>query len=121
MMHNQRQSDGIRYGLHTRSERHIGFKQIRTSDISGEIIVDAELLTVTVRNEGKVFDCRASELAGLKEMTGLVELEVRAADNTTRRLVVTAKDFYAVVPKEIVDNADSTRGRRSGYRPGSGS
>lgn len=95
----------------------MGFKQIRTSDISGEVLSDEDVVTVVVKNEGKVFDCKADEIKSLKPLNGnIIELEIKRNGDEPQRILVADKDFYAVVPREVVEKADSSRGRRSGFR-----
>lgn len=36
----------------------MGYKSIRTSDISGDIVEDDQVVTVGVRSVGKLFDAR---------------------------------------------------------------
>jgi hypothetical protein len=103
----------------------MGFRQIRTSDLSGGELKDDEVVTVAVKSHpdltdgGRVFDAAQDELAGLKPVTNLVQLELRYADGTTKDVLVTKTDFSKVVPDEVLKNADSLRGRRTGYKPGS--
>lgn len=99
----------------------MGFKQVRTSDISGEDLAENEVVTVNVKTAGKVFDCKADEIKGLKRLTGVVALEIKLPNGEIEQVLTTEKDFHAVVPQEVVDNADSNRGRRSGFRPANGS
>jgi hypothetical protein len=72
----------------------IGFKQIRTSDLTGETLEDSDVVTVVIRShpdlaEGKVFDASHVELHGLKGIENLVELEIRFPNGTTQTLVST--------------------------------
>lgn len=102
----------------------IGYKTVRTSDLSGVDLKDDEVVTVAVKSHpelsegGKVFDASHDELAGLKPVTNLVSLELRYADGTTKEVMVTRADFAKVVPEEVLKKADSLRGRRTGFRPG---
>lgn len=101
----------------------IGFKQVRTSDISGVDLKDDEVVTVSVRRhpdlaDGKVFDAAEDELAGLKPVTNLVQLELRAADGSTKEILVSKADFAKVIPDAVLQGADSLRGRRTNFRPG---
>ncbi len=105
----------------------IGFKQIRTSDLTGEILDDSDVVTVVIRShpdlaEGKVFDASPVELHGLKGIEDLVELELQFPNGTTQTLVSTKEDFEAVVPARLLKTFDNSRGRRTGFRPnGNGS
>jgi hypothetical protein len=95
----------------------MGYKSIRTSDISGEIVEDDKVVTVVVRSVGKLFDAKAEELEGLKRLTNVVELELRHADGNTEEIIVSKTDFDKVVTAEVLANADSIRGRRNGFTP----
>lgn len=95
----------------------MGYKSIRTSDISGDIVEDDKVVTVVVRSVGKLFDAKAEELEGLKRVTNVVELELRHADGNTEEIIVSKADFDKVVTAEVLANADSIRGRRNGFTP----
>ena len=95
----------------------MGYKSIRTSDISGEIVADDQVVTVVVRSEGKLFDAKPEELASLKPLTNVVELELRKADGTSQEVIVSKTDFDKVVTAEVLAKADSIRGRRNGFTP----
>lgn len=96
----------------------MGYKSIRTSDISGNILPDDKVITVVVRAAGKLFDASAEELEGLKRLTNVVELELRHADGTSEEIIVSKTDFDKVVTPEVLAVADNIRGRRNGYKPG---
>lgn len=98
----------------------MGYKQIRTSDISGAVLADDQVITVVVRSEGKLFDATKEELTGLKRVTNVVELELRHPDGETEEILVSKADFDKVVTAEVLANADNIRGRRNGYRPPNG-
>jgi len=95
----------------------MGYKSIRTSDISGEVLADDKVITVVLRSEGKLFDAAAEELTGLKRLTNVVEVELRHADGTTEEFIVNKSDFDKVVTAEVLANADNIRGRRNGFKP----
>jgi hypothetical protein len=95
----------------------MGYKSIRTSDISGEIVEDDQVVTVVVRSVGKLFDAKAEELAGLKRVTNVVELELRHPDGNSEEIIVSKADFDKVVSEEVLAKADSIRGRRNGFTP----
>lgn len=95
----------------------MGYKQIRTSDISGQTLADDQVITVVVRSAGKLFDASAEELAGLKRVTNVVELEFRHANGESEEILVSKSDFDKLVTPELLEKADSIRGRRNGYRP----
>ena len=95
---------------------------MRTSDLSGADLKDDEVVTVVVRShpdlsEGKVFDAAQDELAALKPVTNLVQLELRYADGTTKELAVTKTELSKVVPDSVLEAADGLRGRRTGFKP----
>lgn len=96
----------------------LGFKQLRTSDLSGEIVEDDKVLTVSV--DGKVFDCTGEELKALKTVEGLLELEVRDSAGQSSTLYATKAEFTKLVTDEKLAGFPSTRGRRPGYRPTNG-
>lgn len=95
----------------------MGYKSIRTSDISGNILPDDKVITVVVRSAGKLFDASAEELEGLKRVTNVVELELRHADGSSEEIIVSKGDFDKVVTPEVLAAADNIRGRRNGYKP----
>jgi hypothetical protein len=96
----------------------MGYKSIRTSDISGNILPDDKVITVVVRSAGKLFDASAEELEGLKRVTNVVELELRHADGSSEEINVSKSDFDKVVTPEVLAAADNIRGRRNGFKPG---
>lgn len=95
----------------------MGYKSIRTSDITGATLDDDKVITVVVRSAGKLFDASAEELAGLKRVTNVVELELRHANGKVEEILVTKDDFDKVVSAEVLAKADSIRGRRNGFTP----
>src|SRR4051794_3755320 len=100
----------------------MAFRQIRISDLTGDVIADDNVVEVTIRShpdleDAKRFDSQPSELRDLKAMEGLVELELRTPTGTTGTMYLLKEDFDAVIPPEKVKGFDSTRGRRTGYRP----
>lgn len=106
----------------------MGFRQLRISDVSGDVLEDSDVVTVIVKNhpatdgESKVFDASAKELTGLKPVQGLVELEIKGATGVPSTLFVNHADLAKIVTDEKVKAFDSARGRRSGFRPnGNGS
>ena len=98
----------------------MGFKQIRTSDLTGKELDDAQVVTVLVREAGKLFDASAEELKDLKPVANVMELEYRHADGRTESVLVNKAEFAKVVPAEVLERADSIRGRRSGFSPRNG-
>lgn len=95
----------------------MGYVSRRTSDISGQIIEDDKVITVVVRSAGKLFDATAEELAPLKRVNNVVELELRHPDGKNEEILVNKADFDKLVTPELLEKADSIRGRRNGYRP----
>lgn len=102
----------------------MGYRSIRISDISGEEIPSDQVVTVILKSgggKGRAIDATAEELKAIKELTNVFELELKFPDGTAKKVLTTEKDFYAVVPREVVEKADSSRGRRKGFRPSTGS
>lgn len=97
----------------------MAFRQIRVSDVSGKELDDAELVTVLVRLDGesKVVDVAAEEIANLKTVNGLVELEIKPANGPERTVFVTKTELGKVIPDEVLKRADSARGRRKNFSP----
>jgi hypothetical protein len=93
----------------------MGYKQLRTSDLTGEIIEDDKVLTVSVA--GKVFDCTGEELKALKTVDNLVELDVRDVGGQSWKVYATKAEFGKLVNDEKLESFDNVRGRRTGYRP----
>lgn len=101
----------------------MGYKQIRTSDLSGADLADDQVVTVLVKQhpdiqDAKVFDASVEELAGLKGITDLVELELRGPSGEIATVFLRKADFQKFVTNEQLEKFDSARGRRTGYRPG---
>ncbi len=95
----------------------MGYKNIRTSDISGKVLEDDQVITVVLRGLGKLFDASAEELEGLKRLTNVVEVELRHADGKEESFIVSKTEFDKLVTEEVLANADSIRGRRNGFIP----
>lgn len=101
----------------------MGFKQIRTSDLTGAVLEDNNVLTVIVKShpdlggENKVFDTSQEELKDLKTVEGLVELEVKDVAGNTHELFVNTAELAKVIPVEKLKSFDNARGRRTGFRP----
>ncbi len=103
----------------------MAFRQIRISDLTGEVIPDDKIVEVAIRShpdleDAKRFDSSPGELKDLRPPEGLVELELRAPSGTVGTMYLTKEDFDAVISPEKVKAFDSTRGRRSGYKPNGG-
>lgn len=95
----------------------MGYKNIRTSDISGKILEDDQVITVVVRGLGKLFDASADELEGMKRLNNVVEIELRHPDGNTEEFITSKTDFDKVVTPEVLAAADNIRGRRNGFTP----
>ncbi|MCO4274306.1 hypothetical protein NG701_07665 [Pseudarthrobacter sp. HLT3-5] len=95
----------------------MGYKNIRTSDISGKTLEDDQVITVVVRGLGKLFDASKDELDGLKRLTNVVEIELRHPDGNTEEFITSKGDFDKVVTPEVLAAADNIRGRRNGFTP----
>jgi hypothetical protein len=103
----------------------MGFRTIRTSDLTGAVLEDAQVVSVVVRQhpdleEAKVFDASAEELKGLKTVDNLVSIELKMPDGSVQEANCTVEDFNALVPKKVLDAASGTRGRRKGFSPNGG-
>src|SRR3954447_22367191 len=75
----------------------IAFRQIRVSDLTGEVIDDDKVVEVTIRphpdlEEAKRFDTQPAELEGLKPLEGLVELELRSPSGSVGTMYLTRED-----------------------------
>src|SRR4028118_1500575 len=100
----------------------MGYKTIRTSDLTGAVLEAPQVVTVIVRSHPQLteptpFDAGADEVAALRSRQDLVVLELKRADGTGETVICSVEDFDAVVPAEVVRNAPGTRGRRPGYSP----
>ncbi|NKG19806.1 hypothetical protein [Paeniglutamicibacter terrestris] len=95
----------------------VGWKSVRTSDISGEVLADDKVITVVIRSEGKLFDVWDEELIGLMRLTNVVEIEFRHADGSTEVIMVNKSDFDQIVTPEVLAVDDNIRGRRKGFKP----
>lgn len=95
----------------------MAFKSVRVSDISGNELKDEDVVTVTVKSAGKVFDASAEELAGLKRLTNVVELEYKHPDGNAETVLCTQAEFSKIVTSEKLETFDASRGRRTGFSP----
>ncbi|MEV0360120.1 hypothetical protein AB0H71_29080 [Nocardia sp. NPDC050697] len=89
----------------------------RTSDLTGEIIPDNEVVTVALRSQGKVFDATAAELSGLKLLSNVVELEYRYPDKEPESVFCTEAELAKLIPADKMEKFDALKGRRTGYSP----
>lgn len=96
----------------------MAFKSVRISDVTGNELKDEDVVTVTIKGAGKVFDSSAEELAGLKRIANAIELEYKHPNGTSETVLVTQAELNKLLPPEKVESLDNSRGRRSGYRPG---
>lgn len=95
----------------------MGFVSKRTSDISGAIIDDDQVITVIVRSLDKKFDATAEELSSLKRLTNVIEVELQHPDGREEEIIVNRSEFDKVVTEDVLHRADTVRGRRQGFRP----
>ncbi|TFC63748.1 hypothetical protein E3O62_02665 [Cryobacterium sp. TMT2-15-1] len=91
------------------------------SDITGVEADEDAFVTLIVRShkavdEAKSLDVLPAEIAGLKEASDLVTLEIRDNGNT-RQVVTTLAEFRKLIADEVVVKAQGIRGRRIGYSP----
>jgi hypothetical protein len=103
-------------------ESIMAFRQIRVSDLSGEVIPDDKVVEVVIRShpdleDAKRFDSQPSELKDLTHLEDIVELELRTPNGTVGTMLIAKENFDAVIAPEKAKGFDSTRGRRSGFRP----
>jgi hypothetical protein len=103
----------------------VGFRTIRTSDLSGQVLHDGEVVNVVVRvapglTEAKQFDCSAAEIDQLVAINDLVRLEVRGSDGKVAEVACTAEEFAKVVDAKTLAGLSGVRGRRPGQRAGNG-
>jgi hypothetical protein len=103
----------------------VGFKTIRTSDLSGKVLKIEDLVNVIVRSapgldEARQLDASRDELEKLVTLADLVNLEIRHADGKVKEVSCTAEEFAKVVKPDVLKNAPGLRGRRPGQRPGNG-
>lgn len=98
----------------------MGFKQIRTSDLTGNELKDQDVVTVAVKSAGKVFDASSEELSTLKRLNNVVELELRHPDGNIESVLCSQAEFTKIVPAEKLETFDQLRGRRSGWSPRKG-
>lgn len=100
----------------------MGYRTIRTSDLSGKTLEDDDIVHVVVRSapglqEAKQFDCSADELEKLCTLGDLVNLEVRRADGDAEEIFCTAEEFAKIISNEELAALPGLRGRRPGYSP----
>jgi hypothetical protein len=100
----------------------MAYRQIRVSDLSGEVIEDENVVEVVIRShpdleDAKRFDSQPAELKDLVALENIVELELRSPSGTLGTMLVDKDQFDAVITPEKVKTFDSTRGRRTGYKP----
>lgn len=95
----------------------MGFVQKRLSDISGIELDDSEVVSVTVKEAGRVFDATADELKGLKPINNVLTLEYRYPSGQVATLLVSKTEFNKLVPEDKLESFPSNRGRRPGYSP----
>jgi len=91
------------------------------SDITGVEANEDDFIQLVVRNhkavdEAKSLDVLPSEIVALKEASDLVVLEVKN-NGESRQIVTTLAEFRKLVPDEVIQNAQGTRGRRIGQTP----
>lgn len=95
----------------------MGIRNVRFSDLSGKTLDEKDAVTVVVRSAGKLFDADIKELAALKRVTDVVELELRYGDGKVEDILVNRADFDKLVTNDVLTRADSIRGRRKNFKP----
>lgn len=91
------------------------------SDITGIEANEDDFVQLVVRNhkavdEAKSLDVLPSEINSLKEAADLVVLEIKN-NGDTKQIVTTLAEFRKLVPDEVVQKAQGTKGRRAGFSP----
>lgn len=95
----------------------MGFKSLRVSDISGQELEDSEVVTVTIKSAGKVFDAHPDELKVLKAVSNVVELEYKYPSGQVSTVLVPKVELNKLIPEEKLAHLASNRGRRPGFSP----
>lgn len=95
----------------------MGRKIVPISDISGRDLTDDELVTVVVKSAGRKFDAGRDELAALKTVNNVEELEYQYPNGERQTVLVTKAELNKLVPQEKLESFDSNRGRRTGMSP----
>ncbi len=100
----------------------MGLVSRRVSDVSGEELDDSTYVNIVVRQHGKLdaarqIDVSEAEAKSIKTLNGLVELELRPANGEPTTVYCTETELAKVVPLEVLQKADTLRGRRAGFSP----
>lgn len=100
----------------------MGNRVVTVSDRTGKVLEDKDKATVVVRTHpditgAKVFDVHRFELSHLRCFSDAVRLEVTLADGRTIQVSCTAEEFEEFFSSDMLQVADSNRGRRTGYSP----
>ena len=102
----------------------MGMKQVLVSDRTGEQLDEKNKVSITVRQhpdlvegEAKIFDVHRFELSHLPCNADQVRLELALPDGTKQQLSCTAEEFERFFTSSQLAEADSNRGRRTGFSP----
>lgn len=100
----------------------MGLVSRRVSDVSGEELDELTYVNIVVKghsklDEAKQIDVSEGEAKAIKTVNGLVELELRPANGAATTVFATEAELGKVVPVDILQRADGTRGRRKGWTP----
>lgn len=102
----------------------MGMKQVLVSDRTGDQLDEKNKVSIVVRQhpdltegEAKVFDVHRFELSHLPCNADQVRLELTMPDGTKQQVSCTAEEFEKFFTASQLAEADSNRGRRSGYSP----
>ena len=90
---------------------------MRVSDLSGMELDDSQVVTVNVKNAGKIFDASVEELKALKTVNNVMELELRYPSGQVSTALVMKAEFQKLVPDDKLESFPSNRGRRPGFSP----
>lgn len=95
---------------------------VTKSDASGEPIPAGDAVNLVVRNhskldEAKQVDLSKAELASIKQVTGVIPVDVRPENGETYTVFVTEAELEKVVSLDVLKKADGLRGRRAGTSP----
>lgn len=91
------------------------------SDVTGTEANEDQFIKCVIRThpkaeEAKSLDVLPGELDKLKAVADLVVIEL-GSNGDKQELVVSYKDFKALVGDDVIEKAPGTRGRRPGWSP----
>lgn len=103
----------------------MGLQTVRTSDVSGAPLADDKAVKGVIRNhpdspESKRFDLSVEELATLKTVTNLVEVDLTMPDGSNTKVFCTKAELAKLLPDDKLKGLPNARGREPGFRPQNG-